>query len=101
MLAFEKGTSNKEVADRLGIPKNTLSTWKKNKDNIIQAYCSGHVAKSVQPEIYELINNCLLKCFTTKRSENVPISYPLNIQASVGWLEELEETLCLYSIYFC
>lgn len=118
LLELEKGASNKAVADRFGIPKNTLSTWKKNKDKIMQAYHGGHVAKRVKPETYELVNKALLKWFTTMRSENVPISGPIlkekacdfakemgigNFQASEGWLEKWKKRYVyrVYSIYFC
>ena len=30
-----------KVAERFGIPKNTLSSWKKNKWKIMEAYRSG------------------------------------------------------------
>ena len=30
-LSFEKGMANKEVAAKYDVPKNTLSTWMKNK----------------------------------------------------------------------
>ena len=34
---IEKGMANKEAADKLCVPKNTVSTWIKNKENIFQA----------------------------------------------------------------
>ena len=33
---IEKGMTNKETADKFGLPKNTISTWIKNKENIFQ-----------------------------------------------------------------
>ena len=48
----------------------------KNKDKIMQAYYSGHVVNRVKRETYELINNALLKWFTTMISENLRISGP-------------------------
>ena len=35
---LEKGKTNKEVAQLFGVPANTLSAWKKNKDKIFQAF---------------------------------------------------------------
>ena len=29
--------TNKEAADKFGVPKNTISTWIKNKENFFQA----------------------------------------------------------------
>ena len=34
ILELEKGKTNKEVAQLFGVPANTLSTWKKNEDEI-------------------------------------------------------------------
>ena len=34
---IEKGMSNKEVADKFGVPTNTISTWIKNKENFSSA----------------------------------------------------------------
>ena len=32
---IEKGLPNKDVAIKYGVPKNTISTWIKNKDKIL------------------------------------------------------------------
>ena len=100
---LEKGTPHKDVASLFGVPKNTLSTWKKNKDKIFEKYNSGLISKRVKPEKYEELNKAVHKWFLILRSENVPISGPmlkekalefaggLNIegfQASEGWLEK-------------
>ena len=100
---LEKGTSHKDVPSLLGVPKNTLSTWKKNKDKIFEKYNSGLISKRVKPEKYEELNKAVHKWFLILQNENVPISGPmlkekalkfaggLNIegfQASEGWLEQ-------------
>ena len=33
---IEKGMTNKEVSERFGVPKNTISTWVKNKDKLFE-----------------------------------------------------------------
>ena len=33
---IEKGITNKQTADKFGLPKNTISTWIKKKENIFQ-----------------------------------------------------------------
>ena len=50
---LEKGTPHKDVASLFGVPKNTLSTWKKNKDKIFEKYNSGLIWKRVKQEKYE------------------------------------------------
>ena len=100
---LEKGTPHKDVASLFGVPKNTLSTWKKNKGKIFEKYNSGLISKRVKPEkCEELTQTKLCIMFLILQSENVPISGPmlkekalefageLNIegfQASEGWLE--------------
>ena len=37
LLHIEKGMTNKEAADKFGVPKNTISTWIKKKKNFFQA----------------------------------------------------------------
>ena len=36
-----------------GVPKNTLSTWKKKKDKIFEKYNSAFISKRVKPEKYK------------------------------------------------
>ena len=50
---LEKGTPHKDVASLFGVPKNTLSTWKKNKDKIFEKYNSGLIWKRVKQEKYK------------------------------------------------
>ena len=38
---LEKGVPQKEVALRFGVQKSTLSTWKRNKTKIEEAYYAG------------------------------------------------------------
>ena len=34
---IEKGLPNKDVATKYGVPKNTISTWIKNKNKILSS----------------------------------------------------------------
>ena len=38
---LEKGESNKNVAAKYNVPKNTLSTWVKNKEKLFDALKKG------------------------------------------------------------
>ena len=42
---LEKGLSNKDVASKYGVPKNTISTWLTNKDTIFKAVDAGNNVK--------------------------------------------------------
>ena len=48
---LENGTPHKDVAYLFGVPKNTLSTWKKSKDKIFEKYSSGPILKSKSREV--------------------------------------------------
>ena len=112
---LEKGTPHKDVASLFGVPKNTLSTWKKNKGKIFEKYNSGLISKRLKPEKYEELKKAVDKWFLILRSENVPIRMPmlkekalkfaggLNIegfQASKGWLENEKRGKVYISLYF-
>lgn len=104
LLELDKGKTNKEVALLFGIPPNTLSTWKKNKAKIIQAFQAGSVSnKRVKADTYEQVNKAVLQWFKGMRSENIPVNGVLikekalyfakelnaeKFQASEGWLEK-------------
>ena len=42
---IEKGLPNKDVATKYGVPKNTISTWIKNKDKILSSLEKGQNVK--------------------------------------------------------
>ena len=58
---LEKGTLHKDVARMFEVPKNTLSTWKKNKENIYENYERGVGAARVKPEKFEAVNKAVMK----------------------------------------
>ena len=70
---LEKGIPHKDVASLFGVAKNTLSTWKKNKDKIFEKYNSGLISKRVKRETYEELNKAVHKWFLILQNENVPI----------------------------
>ena len=114
---LEKGIPHKDVAQMFQVPKNTLSTWKKNKEKIYKCYESGLGATRIKPEKYEALNKALMKWLLIMRSENIPINGPmlkekahdfageLNLEsfhASDGWLEKWKKryTYLLLIMYF-
>ena len=36
-MEIERGIANKDVSKKFNVTKNTLTTWKKNKDKIVTA----------------------------------------------------------------
>ena len=90
LVELEKGKSNKEVAQSFGIPPNTLSTWKKNKEKVFEAYNKGNAkTKRMKSDTYEQVNNAVLKWFTRIRAENVPVSGILIKEKALYFAKEL------------
>ena len=86
LLELENGAPNKDMSFKYGVPKNTISTWKKNKFNFFEAFNNGSCIKKqcMKPETYEALNHsfflwlCLnkasLKWLLLMRSNNIPIN---------------------------
>ena len=74
LVELEKGKTNKDVAKLFDIPANTLSTWKKNKEKIFEAFENQNSGQSkrLKENTYEQLNQAVLKWFTRIRGENVP-----------------------------
>ena len=101
---LQKGLSNKDVAVKYGIPRNTVSTWLKNKEMIVSAFESGKNPKRLKLKTAENDNldKCIYKWFLSAREQNVPVNGIIlkekavffakeldikDFQASNGWLE--------------
>ena len=70
---IEKGLTNKEAADKFGVPKNTISTWIKNKEKFFQALEeSAPSTKNLRGCQYEKVNKALFEWFILQRSQNIP-----------------------------
>ena len=104
--AVQKGLSNKEVAAKF-VPKDTISTWVKNKDKILSSLKEGQNVKQrkLRGAAHEALDQDV-KWFLNILSQNVPLlgaiiqekpsSYAkeLNlekIKASDGWLRRWKE----------
>ena len=63
LMELQKGKTNKEVAILFGVPSNTLSTWKKNKSKIFEAYekKGSTSTKRVKVDIYDQVNKAVLQ----------------------------------------
>ena len=69
---IEKGTPRKDVPRMFEVPKNTLSTWKKNKEKIYENY-----ERRAKPQKYEAVNKAVMKRLLIMRSDNIPINEPM------------------------
>ena len=68
LLELEKGKTNKQISK---FHQTLLSTWKKNKDIIFNAFRQGKakLAKRVKVYTYYHVNKAVLKRFKTTRGE--------------------------------
>ena len=74
---LEKGLSNKDVAAKYGVPKNTLSTWVESKEKLFAALEKGNNVKRQNLRTRDI------KWFLSLRSQNVPLSGAI-IQEKAG-----------------
>ena len=88
-MELEKGKTNKEVSKFFNVPPNTLSTWKKNKDKIFDAFRQGNLAKRVKVDTYDQVNGAILKWFKIMRAENVQISGSLMKEKALYFAKKL------------
>ena len=66
---LENGISNKNVAGKYGVPKNTVSTWLKNKEKLFTALQkSSNKRKKVRESNYPDIDNVVLSGFYLKEA---------------------------------
>ena len=73
---LEKGMTNKDVAAKYGVPKNTLSTWVKNKHTLttsLEKKGMSFSRKSTRCGSYDQIDKAVFDWFVGKRSKKVPI----------------------------
>ena len=105
---MEKGLPNKDVATKYGVPKNTISTWIKNKDKILSSLEKGQNVKrrKLCTGAHKALGAAVFKRFLNMRSQNVPLSGGIiqekasiyakelsieNFKASDGWLRRWKE----------
>ena len=101
---IEKGMTNKEASKKFGVPKNTISTWMKNKDKLFEGLeQNSSDAKKMRRCDYEQVDKAVVKRFSLQKSRNVPIDGPIlkekelqfaksfnfpTFKASDGWLDK-------------
>lgn len=105
----EKGQKKKsEIAKEFGIPPNTLSTYLKNKEKILNSVCkaSDKDRKRARGPENPDVDECVVKWFKQARDKQIPVSGPLvrakaeefasslgknDFKASTGWLDGFKE----------
>ena len=88
---IEKGMTNKEATDKAGVPKNTISTWIKNKEKIFQTLEeSAPSTKKLRGCQYEKFDMALFEWFVLQRSQNIPIDGSMIQEKGLSFAEKLE-----------
>ena len=88
---LEKGESSKDVAGKYNVPKNTLSTWVKNKEQLFDALKKGTNVKrqTLKSGNHELVGQAIFNWFLNMRSQNVPLSVSMIQEKAVIIAKEL------------
>ena len=69
-----KSMTNKEAANKFGVPKNTISTWIKNKEKSFQALEErAPSTKKLRGCQYEKVGKALFQWFVLQRNQNISI----------------------------
>ena len=67
---IEEGLPNKDAARKYGVPKNTISTWIKNKDKILSSLEKGQNVKrrKLRAGAHEALDTAAFKWFLNMRN---------------------------------
>ena len=89
---LENGISNKNVAEKYGAPKNTVSTWLKSKEKLFTASeKSSNKLKKVRESNYPDIGN-VFKWFLSQRGKSIPIDGTFLKEKAMKYAKELGAT---------
>ena len=76
LKTLEKGESTKDVGAKYNVPKNTLSAWVKNKEELFDALEKRTNVKrqKLKSDNHELMDQAICNWFLNMRNQNVPLS---------------------------
>ncbi|XP_047139139.1 tigger transposable element-derived protein 4-like [Hydra vulgaris] len=86
--------SNKEVAKKYGVPKNTLSTWIKNKTKLstsLEKNGTKSKRKKLRSGNFKNVDKAIYTWFVAKRSQQVPIDGTILKEKALKFAEALGE----------
>ena len=88
---IKKGRSNKDASLKYGVPKNTISTWAKNKEKYLQALearGTGKV-KKLRESDFDKQDHVVYRWLTSERSQNIPVDRMLIKENALSYAKEL------------
>jgi hypothetical protein len=107
--AVEKGTAQIKVAEKMGVPRNTLCAWMKKANEIKKSYETGvwkPSSKRMRTAAYADVEEALEMWFAQARGQNIAISGPIlqtkasllakelghnDFKCSDGWLHRFKQ----------
>ena len=93
LMDLKSGMRNTEVSVKYGVPKNTVSTWKKNSDKIIAARESCVIApkrKRLRTGQHANLESALFQWFQFARSKKIPICGKIIQEKALHYANELD-----------
>ena len=83
--------SNKDAAEMFVVPKNTISTWVKSKDKLLEALQeTSSQTKKLRGCNYEDVDKAVYEWFTLQRSQHVPIDGAILKEKELFYAEKLK-----------
>ena len=75
MSCLQKEMCNNDVPSKYGVPKNTLSTWVKNKEKLLDSLEKGNNIKrqKLRTGNFEIVDKVIFNLFLSIRSQNVSL----------------------------
>ena len=87
---LENGISNKNVAEKYWVLKNTFSTRLKNKEKLFTALeKSSNKRKKVRESNYPDIDSVVFECFLSQRGKSIPIDGTFIKEKGMKYAKEL------------
>ena len=90
---LQNGISNKNVEEKYGELKNTVSTWLQNKEKLITKLKKSLTKrKKAKESNYPDIDNVVPKCFLSQRGKSIPIDGTFIKEKAMKYAKELGAT---------
>jgi len=92
---LENGMTNKDVAVKYGVPKNTVSTWTKNKEKwllSLEKKGMNSKRKNMRGGNFEKVDKAIYTWFISKRSQKIPIDGVIIKEKALEFAKALGET---------
>ena len=90
---LESGLKPSKVAEKYDVPRNTISTWLKKKEEIKSAFKSGEVSskrKNMRIGQNDNLEKALFSWFKKMRTNNLPVNGTVVKEKAISYAKELQ-----------